>query len=381
MKYYYDYLIKNNYNVKYIEFNKKFNINNYKIYDPIDNIKLPNNYEIIESPNFLLTKNDYKEFNETRKGTHILFNNFYMWSKKKLNLYPNLKSLDKYNREKYIDKDIPILSKLSSIDNKYIEEAIIYVNKYFPNNYGNTNNFHYPISHKSALKWLKHFIKYKFKKFGPYQDFVKKDNVFMFHSILSSSINIGLINPIDIINIINKYKSKIPINSFEGFLRQLFWREYQRYNYIYTDFNKNYFGNKKKLNNDWYNGTTGIKPIDDFIKEGFDKAYLHHIIRLMYIGNFMNLSGISPKQGYKWFMEFSIDSYDWVMHQNVYDMVFFVTGGITMRKPYITSSNYILKMSDYKKEEWCEKWDKLYYNFLKKHIKKLLKFKYYFPSL
>lgn len=69
----------------------------------------------------------------------------------------------------------------------------------------------------------------------------------------------------------------------------------------------------------------------------------------MFVGNFMNLSGISPKEGFRWFMEFSIDSYEWVMYQNVYDMGFFVTGGLTMRKPYVTSSNYILKMSDYKK--------------------------------
>ena len=95
----------------------------------------------------------------------------------------------------------------------------------------------------------------------------------------------------------------------------------------------------------------------------------------------MNLSGISPNEGVKWFMEFSIDSYEWVMQQNVRDMVFFVTGGLTMRKPYITSSNYILKMSNYKKGEWSEKWNELYHNFLKKNKKKLWKFRYSFPTL
>ena len=101
----------------------------------------------------------------------------------------------------------------------------------------------------------------------------------------------------------------------------------------------------------------------------------------MFVGNFMNLSGISPKEGFKWFMEFSCDSYEWVMCQNVYDMVFFCTGGKTMRKPYVTSSNYILKMSDYKKGEWSEKWNELYNNFLKKNKKKLWKFRYSFPTL
>ncbi len=387
MKYYYDYLKENSYNVHYIEFNKKPTVNNYKVFDPIDKIKLPNHYTMLESPNFLLNKEHYSNFNKNRKSKRVIFNNFYMWSKKTLDIHPELKSMDKMNREIYKDSKIPKIPKIGSKDKNYIKEAIAYVNKHFPNNYGNTDSnashFNYPVTHNTAIKWLKHFIKYKFKKFGPYQDFINKDNNTMFHTVLSSSINIGLINPIDIINIINKYKTKIPINSFEGYIRQLFWREYQRYCYGYAgiNFNSNYFGNKKKLNQDWYKGTLGIEPVDDLIKSGFDTGYIHHIGRLMVIGNFMNLSEIHPKEGFKWFMEFAIDSYEWVMHQNVYEMVFFVTGGQTMTRPYISSSNYILKMSNYNKNNWSQKWDDLYHQFLIKHRAKLYKFRYYFPNL
>ena len=95
----------------------------------------------------------------------------------------------------------------------------------------------------------------------------------------------------------------------------------------------------------------------------------------------MKLSGISPKEGFRWFMEFSCDSYDWVMHQNVYDMVFFVSGGKTMRRPYISSSNYVLKMSNYKKDEWCDIWDEKYNTFLKKNKQKLWKYRYFFRGL
>ena len=136
---------------------------------------------------------------------------------------------------------------------------------------------------------------------------------------------------------------------------------------------------KKKLTKKWYNGSIGIDPIDDCIKKGFDTAYLHHIERLMLMGNFMNINEITAKEGLKWFMEFSIDSYEWVMYQNVLDMVFCVSGGKTMRKPYISSSSYVLKMSNYKKGEWSEKWNNIYRTFLKKHKVKLLKdFKYHF---
>jgi len=382
MKYYYDYLKKNDFDVKYIDYDEKFSEKEYGLFDPVDKLDLKGEYEILDTPNFLLTQELIEKYRE--KTDKYLFTNFYMWSKKELDLYPTLKSKDKMNRQQYKDNvKIPKLPN-NNADQKYIKSAITWVNKHFPKNYGNTDNFIYPVTHSTAKKWLRDFIKKRFKNFGPYQDFVKKDEAFMFHSILSSSINIGLINPSDIIDEIKKVKSKIPINSFEGYLRQLFWREYQRYTYIYEDFNGNYFGNRKKLTKAWYTGKLGVPPIDDLIVSGFDTAYMHHIGRLMYVGNYMNLSGIHPREGFKWFMEFSIDSYEWVMHQNVLDMVFFVTGGKTMRKPYATSSNYILKMSSYKNtedKEWIEKWDDLYNRFLKRNKKKLWKFRYHFPTL
>ena len=97
----------------------------------------------------------------------------------------------------------------------------------------------------------------------------------------------------------------------------------------------------------------------------------------MIVGNYMNLCEIDPKEGFKWFMEFSVESYEWVMHQNVYDMVFFVSGGATMRRPYASSSNYVLKMSNYKKGKWSEIWTEKYRDFIKRNRAKLYKFRYY----
>lgn len=373
MKSYYDYL-KSFYKVKYINFNEKFTHKEYFLFDPIDKIKLPGKYKFLNSPNFLLTDEDIKKYN--KKTDKFFFNSFYMWSKNNLNIYPKLKSTDKENR-KSLPNNINIPKTNFTKTNKYINEAIQYINKYFKTNYGNTDNFNYPINHIQAKEWLNKFIKHKFKKFGDYQDALDTDNSYLFHSVLSSSINIGLINPIDIIEKISKV-SKIPINSFEAYLRQLFWREYQRYCYVFYNFkNKNYLGNTKKLNKDWYDGTLGIPPVDNCINRGFDKGYLNHIERLMVVGNFMNLNEIHPLEGFRWFMEFSCDSYEWVMHQNVLDMVFFVSGGETMRRPYISSSNYILKMSNYKKGEWSEIWDDLYRKYIDKRKKKFYKFRYY----
>ena len=378
MKYYYDYLKKNKFKVKYVPYDEKPKIANYILFDPIDKIKLPDKYTLIESPNFILSKTIYEQYREKTKN--FFFNSFYMWSKKQINVLPSIKSQDKYNRKKFDNIEIPDIPT-NKHDSKYIEIGSKYVKKNFNNNYGNMDDFAFPLTHKTAKKWLNHFFKHKLKYFGKYQDSIVKDENYLFHSVLSTSINIGLLNPLDIINEIIKLK-RIPLNSLEGYIRQLFWREYQRYCYIYYNFNnKNYFGNNKKLSKDWYNGTLNVDPVDDCIKKAFDTGYLHHIERLMIVGNYMNLSGIHPMEGYKWFMEFSCDSYEWVMNQNVLDMVFFVSGGKTMRRPYISSSNYIIKMSNYKKGEWSETWDKKYKNFLKNKKNKLWKFRYYFRNL
>uniref|UniRef100_A0A6C0LJM0 Cryptochrome/DNA photolyase FAD-binding domain-containing protein n=1 Tax=viral metagenome TaxID=1070528 RepID=A0A6C0LJM0_9ZZZZ len=380
MRYYLDYLKKAKFNVNYLEFDEKFNEKEYTMFDPVDKLDLKGKVEILDTPNFLISKEQMCEYRD--KTDKFFFNGFYNWNKEQLDILPKIKSQDKMNRKRLPpDVVVPGIASNKS-DEKFIKEAIRYVEKHFPDNYGNTDNFIYPVRHTTAKRWLTHFIKYKFEDFGDYQDFVKKDNGFMFHSLLSSSINIGLINPSEIIDKIMDCKKDIPMNSFEGYVRQLFWREYQRYCYVYYNFsNRNYFGNNKKLNKDWYEGTLGIEPVDNAIKEGFETGYLHHIQRLMVVGNFMNLSGIHPWEGLKWFMEFSCDAYEWVMYQNVLDMVFFVSGGATMRRPYISSSNYIIKMSDYKKGEWSDEWDCMYEDFLKKNKDKLWKFRYHFRGL
>lgn len=385
MKYYKEYLESHKYNVKIIKYNEKFNLKEYEMFRSADNINLKPKVEY-DNPNYLLNKELHEKYKEkVKKNKTLLFNNFYMWSKKELDILPDEKSKDKMNRER-MPKDIiiPKLVNINKNDKNYINSVISDVNNKFNKNYGNTNNFIYPVTHKSAKLFLKDFIKNKFKSFGPYQDFIKKGESYMFHSVLSSSINIGLINPIDIIEEISKIKNKIPINSYEGYVRQLFWREYQLYCYNYIDYKsalKNpYFDYKNNLNKSWYNGSTGNELIDDTIKKAFDTGYLHHIERLMVMGNYMNLQEIKPEDGIKWFIEFAIDSYDWVMYQNVYDMVFFVSTK-TMRKPYISSDNYLLKMSDYKKGKWSEEWKDLYNKFLKKNKNKLWKYRYSFPTL
>ena len=219
-----------------------------------------------------------------------------------------------------------------------------------------------------------HFIKNKFKNFGSYEDAILIEDNFLFHSALSPSLNLGLITPKEIITRVLTYTdvNEIPLNSVEGFIRQIIgWREFIRGVYqVKGDQQEksNFFNFSNKINNTWYSGTTGIPPLDDAINFSNLFGYTHHINRLMIISNLMTLSEIDPKEVYKWFMEMYVDSSDWVMVPNVYGMGTYADGGIFSTKPYICGSNYILKMSNYKKGEWCDVVDGLYWKFIEDNL-------------
>ena len=399
MKHYENYLIKIGYNVRYIESkDKSSEIKNFirnlsKEIETIHTID-PDDYLIekrlkkecqkrsikiifYDNPSFINTKEDLKTFFKNEK-VKFFQTSFYKNQRKKLNILIDNNdpaggkwTYDNENREKYPkNKKTPTIGypKTDEIQ----AEAVKYVTNHFNNNLGSINSrIIYPNNFKSAKKWFHEFLKVRFKEFGPYEDAILKDEYILNHSLLSPLINVGLLSPKYIINeTINFYKiNKIPINSCEGFIRQIIgWREFIRG--IYTvkgsyERTKNYWGFKRKIPSSFYNGKTGIDPVDDSINKVINSAYTHHIERLMILGNFMLLCEFDPDEVYKWFMELFIDSYDWVMVPNVYGMSQFADGGLMSTKPYISGSSYILKMSDYKKGDWCVIWDSLFWNFIK----------------
>jgi deoxyribodipyrimidine photolyase-related protein len=258
--------------------------------------------------------------------------------------------------------------------NEYWVEAIAYVNKNYPNNYGEVSDtFIYPTTFTESRAWLKQFLQNRFLEFGEYEDaLVTKENI-LHHSVLTPMMNVGLLTPKDIINEAIAYagENKVPLNSLEGFVRQILgWREFIRGVYQIKGTQErttNYWKFKRKIPKSFWDGTTGIAPIDDTIKKVLATGYCHHIERLMVLGNFMLLCEFDPDDVYKWFMELFIDAYDWVMVPNVYGMSQFADGGLMASKPYISSSNYLMKMSDYQKGDWQPIWDGLFWRFMQTH--------------
>ena len=408
MKAYFDYLIKNDYNVKYVEFdkitndfykllNKKSNqiisyieVNDHKLQTKLSKIVNP---IIIPNKNFLISTvefDDIKKLIYRTKSKRYHHDIFYVYQRIKLNILidsnnkpiGNRWSFDKENRKKppknyKISKPTNKTNLTNQLTLAYISESIEYVNIHFKDNYGDLSldNFIYPIDNKSANKWLKYFLKHRLKNYGAYQDYISSDDDFVYHSILSPMMNIGILVDSEVVKISYKFylknKSTIELSSFEGFIRQIIgWRNYVYFLYMTEGqhiCNQNQLKHKNKLNyKAMWEGTTNILPIDNIIKKIVKYSYAHHIERLMVLGNFLLLMMINPNDVYQIFMEWTIDAYDWVMVPNVYGMSQFATP-MMMNRPYFSSSNYILKMSNYKKDKWCSIIDALYYNFINKH--------------
>ena len=334
---------------------------------------------VLPSPMFILDRQEFLSF--TGKTKVLRMGNFYKEVRKKLNLLMDEEqkplggkwSFDEDNRKK-IPKGLALPEQYVPQQSAYIEPLKTTIALKFSGHPGQMNDVWMPLTRPDALAHIDHFLSLKFENFGIYEDAILQNDTFMFHSAISPSLNMGLITPYDIIDKVLAYTeaNHVPLNSVEGFLRQIIgWREfirgvYQRHGA--TQLESNFFNFSGSLKSSWYSGDTGIPPLDDAIGFSQKFGYTHHINRLMVIANLMTLCEVHPAHVYRWFMEMYVDSSEWVMTPNVFGMGTFADGGIFATKPYICGSNYILKMSDYKKGEWCDTVDGLYWRFVSRHM-------------
>ena len=400
MKFYQNYLESKGFNTRYIssfeaesdirilipklineEFEQLF------VVDPTDNWlekrinSFNNDIDItyLESPLFINSKHELSSFFKASKKKFFQ-TSFYKEQRRQRNILMHNGepcggkwTYDTENRKKYPkDKTAPKLTFPKS--NIYHKEALEYIEQNFKNNLGEVESQQvYPVTFKEAEGWLQAFFENRFYEFGDYEDAIVKQEHFLNHSVLSPLLNVGLLAPKYVIEKAISYAEDhhIPINSLEGFIRQILgWREFIRGVYEVKGSEErttNFWKHKRPIPSSLYDGTTGILPIDQTIKKILKTGYAHHIERLMILGNFMLLCEFDPDEVYKWFMELFIDSYDWVMVPNVYGMTLFADGGLMSTKPYVSSSNYIKKMSNYPTGNWQAIWDGLFWNFMDKH--------------
>jgi deoxyribodipyrimidine photolyase-related protein len=332
----------------------------------------------INTPYFLNTSNELQDYRKQYK--RFFQTHFYTEQRKKRGYLLDAGgeplggkwTFDTDNRERYPKNQQPP-TLLTPGASTWVEEAISYVEKHFPDAYGPSTPFRYAITHAAAEEWLHEFLRDRLAGFGPYEDAIVDKAEFLHHSVLTPMLNIGLLTPQQVIDALILYTEQhpVPLNSTEGFLRQVMgWREFIRYVYDFAGSQqrtKNYWGFERKIPSTFWEGKTGIYPIDSVIQKVLKTGYCHHIERLMVLGNFMLLCEFDPDEVHRWFMELFVDAYDWVMVPNVYGMTQFADGGMMTTKPYISGSNYLTKMSDYPKGDWQPIWDGLFWRFMHVH--------------
>jgi deoxyribodipyrimidine photolyase-related protein len=334
--------------------------------------------KIVGHPDFLTSVEDIHAF--TRDRSKLLFTQFYIEQRKRLGLLLDSQgkplagkwSLDSENRKKLPKgiavPDSPLARESSPVTNRFALEASHYIDRHFPNALGEHQPLLYPCDRDGSVLQLQQFIQQRLSGFGDYEDAISREHTVLFHSVLTPMLNIGLLSPQQVLDAVLMEQQRIPINALEGFVRQIIgWREYMRLVYRTmgtAQRTRNYWNHTRPLPKSFYDGTTGIEPIDHTIRRVLCYGYCHHIERLMILGNFMLLCEFHPDAIYQWFMEMFVDAYDWVMVPNVYGMSQHADGGAITTKPYISGSSYVLKMSDYKKGPWCDVWDGLYWRFI-----------------
>lgn len=342
--------------------------------------------EILPTPQFINTAVENQDYRSGKKRWFMA--DFYKFQRKRLGILVDADgqpeggkwSFDAENRKKVPKKmldEIPAITKVKhdAID----DEARQYVEDTFPDSPGNLDTLHYPTSHAAAKRWLKQFLSKRFDNFGPYEDAIVQGESWLWHSVLTPMLNTGLLTPDQIVQETVAYAGKhdVPLASLEGFLRQIIgWREFIRATYEDLGVEMrttNHWQHHRAIPASFYDGTTGIDPIDDTIGRILDTGYCHHIERLMVLGGFMFLCEFDPDEIYRWFMEMFIDSYDWVMVPNAYAMSQHADGGLITTKPYFSGSAYIRKMSHYKPGRWSEIWDGLYWRWVSNHSDDLAK--------
>ena len=282
-------------------------------------------------------------------------------------------SFDADNRKK-LPKGISVPAEPASTMTEAVSTQLRQLDQESLPGIGSSDSFVYPVTHGDALRWLDGFLEHRLVQFGAYEDAISSQHRVMWHSLLTPMLNCGLLTPQQIVErtLQRAEAGDVPLNSLEGFLRQIVgWREfmaamYQRHGVAMRNGNFWTFSDRP-IPEAFYTGSTGLPPIDDAIHHALNTGYCHHIERLMLLGNVMLLCGFHPNRVYTWFMELFVDAYDWVMVPNVYGMSQFADGGIFTTKPYLSGSNYVRKMSDYRKGDWCQIWDGLFWSFIKSH--------------
>ena len=348
-----------------------------------DAVETPFELKVLPNPSFMLKRGEVREF-FSHKTKHK-FSEFYQWQRERFNILidSNYKPVGgKWSYDTTKPMTVPEGQTPPGFkgfgDNDYVKEAKHWVANNFTGNPGDVESFFWPTSHQEAKEWLDDFINHRLESFSSYNQTIDGQAVFLFHSGISSCLNSGLLTPKQVIESVLVYHGKHPFTlaNLESFIRQIIgWREFIRGLYVTQNVNTKSFSSSatRALHPKWWAGDTGLPPFDDVTKTIKAHAYADNAERLNILINLMILSEIHPQEVYKWFSSLFIDAYDWVVSPNVYNALQLSEMGGIWPKPNIGDSEYVLSLSHYKRDAWCDTWDGLFWEFIDRHKTSLAK--------
>jgi deoxyribodipyrimidine photolyase-related protein len=318
--------------------------------------------DILPDDRFLCAIPEFRDWAEGRKA--LTMEHFYREMRKKSGLLMDEDgkpvggkwNYDAENREALDGNDL-FLPKVPKFEPDAItSEVLELVEKRFGEHFGKLEPFQWPVTAAEAEKAADAFFMDRIENFGPYQDAMVYGSDDLYHSMLSTSINCGLLDPSELCRRAEQayQEGRAPLNSVEGFIRQIIgWREYVRgfyWHFMPGLKSDNEMDAHRPLPEFFWTGKTDMRCLSDCIRSTHNNAHAHHIQRLMVLGNFCLLAGINPQDVQDWYLAVYADAYEWVELPNVSGMILYADGGKLATKPYAASGNYINKMSDYCKE-------------------------------
>ena len=313
--------------------------------------------EILPDTRFIATHEEFENWAAGKKQLRMEF--FYREMRRKTGLLMDGDeplggqwNYDADNRKK-LPKGHVLPMRKRSAPNALTRQVLDLVDTHFANHFGTLDGFGWPVTASEAEAHYAHFLDHCLPYFGDYQDAMKSGESFLYHGLVASSLNLGLLDPLDICRRAEARlrDGQAPLNAVEGFIRQIIgWREYIRGIYWlkmpdYID--SNFFNHRRDLPDFYYTGDTDMACLREAVDASHTHAYAHHIQRLMITGNFALLAGIDPEQVNRWYLEVYADAYEWVQLPNTHGMALFADGGVVASKPYIASGAYVNRMSDY----------------------------------
>ena len=334
----------------------------YSLKSEIDKLKNKKKYEVEVFSNslFYCSRDEFSEWAAGKK--QLLMENFYRQMRKMHNILMNGDKPQggKWNFDKQNRKPPSASMKIPAIKKPAVDaitkSVIELVEKKYKHHFGDIKPFYIAVTPQGAKNVLNDFISNRLSNFGDYQDAMLTDEPFMYHSLISFYLNIGLLSPFYCVELaLESYKkSNAPINAVEAFIRQIIgWREFIRGVYWlkmpkYAE--SNHLNATRNLPDFYWTADTDMNCIKNCVSVTKKYAYAHHIQRLMVLGNFALIAGLDPKQVNEWYHIVYLDAYQWVEMPNVSGMILYADGGVVATKPYAASGAYINKMSNYCKD-------------------------------